>query len=392
MFGLSYLELSILLNAIAAVCFAFVLLLINIPRTEYSKKLAKSKNLIALTFLASAWVFIFTLQQGPHGRNLEDFQLFSEMMILVVTAVSTASLSYALISLLDDKAMNFEVFLLAMGFVAAYSIVLARVIMAGESQLRWILIFAIILGQIVQCVIHTIFFIRVYNRSRKSLERYYDEDEDHKLRWVRFCFTVMMLTEVFVLVYLPLPHGSMTIYALWFFAFMLYFTGNFISFLGSHKLLLDAFAHKALAGGESRAARRQTKAEAIQEKAVSEDGEQREKAFTAIEKSLAKWVEQKKYREYDKSREEIAEQLGTSKELLQLYFTVRIGVDFRTWRTRLRIEDAKQLLLEDKNASTNLIAEMTGFSDRSNFHRQFTKAVGCSPKEWRETDGRTKPV
>lgn len=392
MFGLSYLELSILLNAIASACFGLVLLLINIPRTEYSKKLAKSKNLIALTFLASAWVFVFTLQHGPHGSDLAEFQLFAEMMILVVTAVSTATLSYALISLLDEKAMNHEAFLLAIVAVAVYSIVLARVIMAGESLLRWILIFVIILGQIVQCVIHTVFFIKVYNRSRKSLERYYDEDEDHKLRWVRFCFTVMMLTEVFVLVYLPLPHGAMTIYSLWFFAFMLYFTVNFISFLGSHKLLLDAFAHKALNPQDIRVGRRQTKTEEKRTEALNEEGELRDKEFTAIDKSLARWVAQKKYREYDKSREEIAEQLGTSKELLQLYFTVKIGEDFRTWRTRLRIEDAKVMLLEDKTASTNLIAEATGFSDRSNFHRQFTKTVGCSPKEWRETDGKVKTV
>lgn len=390
MLGLSNLELSILLNAVAAICFGLVLLLINIPHTEHSKKLVKSKNLIALAFLACAWVFVFTLQQGPHGKDIGDFRLFSEMMILVVTAVSTASISYALISLLDEKAMNFEAFLLAMAFIAVFSTVLARMIMAGESQARWVLIFLTILGQIVQCIIHTIFFIRVYRKSRRKLERYYDEDEDHKLRWVRFCFTVMMLTEVFVLVYLPLPHGAMTIYSLWFFAFMLYFTGNFISFLGSHKLLLDAFAHKALSGPETRPSRQQSKAEAGPENAVSESAEQREKAFETIEPKLDEWVARKKYREYDKSREEIAEQLGTSKELLQLYFTTKIGEDFRTWRTRLRIEDAKRLLLEDKSTSTNLIAEITGFSDRSNFHRQFTKAVGCSPKEWRETDGKTK--
>jgi AraC-like DNA-binding protein len=62
-------------------------------------------------------------------------------------------------------------------------------------------------------------------------------------------------------------------------------------------------------------------------------------------------------------------------------------VDFRTWRTGLRIEEAKRLLLENKEASINIIAEASGFSDKSNFHRQFVKIVGCSPKDWRDSDG-----
>ena len=97
-------------------------------------------------------------------------------------------------------------------------------------------------------------------------------------------------------------------------------------------------------------------------------------------------MEQKRFCEYDRSRDEIARELGTSTEMLHVYFNTKVGVDFKTWRTQLRIEDAKQLLLSEPKLSTNLIGEMCGFSDRSNFHRQFVKIVGCSPKEWRENN------
>ena len=108
----------------------------------------------------------------------------------------------------------------------------------------------------------------------------------------------------------------------------------------------------------------------------------------SVKPLLDEWVRQKRYREYDKSREEIADEIGTTKELLNLFFAREVGKDFRTWRTELRIEDAKALLLSDRKISTNMIGEMVGFSDRSNFHRQFTKLVGCSPKHWRDTDGK----
>ena len=196
----------------------------------------------------------------------------------------------------------------------------------------------------------------------------------------------MMLTQMFILVYMLLPSGMMKVYALFYSLFMLYFTANFISFLGSHKLLLDAFAHKALTGQEIIQMindRKDTKGRKEQQNLHGfNDAE-----FKRIEKALEIWVQEKRFREYDKSREEIAKELHTSKESLHLYFATVKKIDFRTWRTELRIEDAKKLLLENTSTSINIIGEMAGFSDRANFYRQFVKVVGCSPKEWRESNG-----
>ena len=110
--------------------------------------------------------------------------------------------------------------------------------------------------------------------------------------------------------------------------------------------------------------------------------------FKSLERALKIWVAQKRYCEYDKSREEIADELGTTKELLHQYFMTKKGVDFTTWRTELRIEAAKRKLIENTDFSINIIGELSGFSDRSNFHRQFVKIVGCAPKQWRESVGK----
>ena len=107
-----------------------------------------------------------------------------------------------------------------------------------------------------------------------------------------------------------------------------------------------------------------------------------------LERAIERWIAAKKYCEFDKTREEIASDLRTTKEFLQLYFATKVGMDFRTWRTKLRIDEAKHLLLQNKEASIQIIAEAAGFSDKSNFHRQFVKFVGCSPKEWRDSDGK----
>jgi AraC-like DNA-binding protein len=167
---------------------------------------------------------------------------------------------------------------------------------------------------------------------------------------------------------------------------MLYLTSNFLSFIGSHKIVLDAFAHNVLSGQifQNMVPSRKVKnRDVISEQAMNVD-----KKFAALDKAIENWIAQKMFCEYDKTRDQIAEELNTTKDILNLYFATRVGVDFRTWRTALRIEEAKKQLLENKLASINMISEASGFSDKSNFHRQFVKLVGCSPRHWRETDGK----
>ena len=106
-----------------------------------------------------------------------------------------------------------------------------------------------------------------------------------------------------------------------------------------------------------------------------------------LEKAIRQWVHEKRYREYDRSRDDVAHQLGTSREFLKAYLTRVLKTDFNAWRTSLRIEDAKKILLEQKDLPVSLVGEMVGIGDRSNFHHQFTKAAGCSPKKWRESCG-----
>ena len=222
------------------------------------------------------------------------------------------------------------------------------------------------------------------------MENYYDEDESHQIKWVRFCYIITMLTNIFFLVYLCLfwfldyKMEVAALYTFWYLLYFLYLTSNFLSFLSTHKLVLEAVAHKALSGQNIRISLPDVR----RNKKTNTEDTAKGDEFSKIERSLKTWVAQKRYCEYDKSKEDIARELKTTKELLHHYFVTRKGVDFKTWRTELRIEEAKRMLIENKEFSIDIIGEMSGFSDRSNFHRQFVKLVGCSPKQWRESGGK----
>ena len=376
-------EISLGIDVISAFMFAFLLFLIKVPQTEYSRKIAQTKNTIAACFLICSVLFFTCLRySGSDALAGGSFEEFASMMMFVITCMSSVVLSFSLINLLDEKFIASDKFYLNVGFVAVLSVVFMRSFWMDKGSALMVAIQVIyVIIFVLQCVTHIIAFRRRYKECVKKLEHYYDEDEDQKLKWIHFCYVIMMLTQMFILVYRLFPTGFMRIYNVWYSLFMLYFTANFISFLGSHKLALDAFAYKALSGQDLvKRVRSVKKADNMAQES------QTEVEFRKLERSLVVWVKQKKYVEFDKSREELAAELNTTREILHLYFTTRKGIDFKTWRTELRVEEAKRLLLKNKDVSVNIIGEMAGFSDRSNFHRQFVKIVGCSPKQWRDSE------
>ena len=376
-------ELSLVVGTLTSLILGLLLLLIKVPGTAYYKKIANTKNTIAVCYLICSVLFFATLRYS----GISDYDVFSSLMMFVITATASVVLSYSLITLLEPGEFDHDKFYLNVGAVAVMSFILAKSFWWEDGFGKVAVMIISILLFIIQCLGHIVKFRKTYLKSAKQLEMYYDEEEDTKIRWIKFCYIIMMLTQTFILVYMLLPRGMMKIYTLCYSLFMLYFSANFISFLGSHKLLLDAFAHKTLSGKELIDMIHERKdmkgKKALKKKSPGfNDAE-----FKRIEKSLEIWVKEKRYREYDKSREDIAKELRTSKESLHMYFTTVKKIDFRTWRTELRIGEAKKLLLEDKTTSINIIGEMAGFSDRANFYRQFVKIVGCSPKEWRENNG-----
>ncbi len=381
-----------LIVGIGSTILALLLMLIKIPQTDYSGKLTNSKVAIIISFLICSFLMFYAMSM--YGEpEIWDWEMYMMLSIYIVVHFSTCIISYSMIALLkSEKHRSDRLFVPGLFASALVSFMLFESYKSADMLYFGVICLIALLALLIQSIIYIIYFDRAYKHSLKELENYYDEDESHKIKWVRFCYIISMLTNLFVLVYLCLywfldyKIEVASIYSIWYLLYMLYLTSNFISFIGSHKLVLDAFAHKALSGEDLlqmiNEKKKNRKPSPTAHTSINEN------EFRKLERALEVWTEEKRYCEYDKSREEIARELNTSKELLHHYFTVRKGVDFKTWRTQLRIEEAKRLLLEDRGASTNIIAEAAGFSDRSNFHRQFVKVVGCSPKEWRDSDGK----
>ena len=389
--GILSIEQSLFMGVVASFVLGALLLLIKVPITEHTRKIAISKKSIVICYFLCTCFMLLAL----HFSGVENYERLVSMILFVITAETSVILSVAMINILEEGFIDRDKYYLNLALDYSVSFFLVRSFWWGNASSKTAMMTICAILFLIQCVLHIHYFIKVYKKCLAELALEYDEDEDRRMKRVKFCYAMMMCTQMFILVYFALPRAYMMLWIFWYSLFLLYFTANFLSYIGSHKLVLDAFAYKTLSGQELK-----NKFEAIQNKVRGNKAEKKEKNAGAnmpgytvndtirLERAIERWIAAKKYCEFDKTREEIASDLRTTKEFLQLYFATKVGMDFRTWRTKLRIDEAKHLLLQNKEASIQIIAEAAGFSDKSNFHRQFVKFVGCSPKEWRDSDGK----
>ena len=252
---------------------AVLLMLIRIPQSQHYSKLVNSKLAIIISFLICGFMMFFAVSVYD-SPQMREWDLFAMMAIYIVVHFSTSIISYSMTSLLKaEKYKWLNLFIPGLFASAVIAFLLVDSYESYDKRYFWFMCAAALLAFMVQSIRYITHFAKVYKKSLREIEEYYDEDETYRLKWIRFCYIIAMLTNLFILVY-----GAMyafldcrlliaQIYTAWYLIYMLYLTSNFISFIGSHKLVLDAVARPAL----SNAFNRTSHAERMKKKAQEEE-------------------------------------------------------------------------------------------------------------------------
>ena len=243
-----------LIVGVGSTVLAALLMLIKIPMSDYNVKLKNSKHAIIVSFLICSFMMFYTIAQYGES-SIWDWEMFTMLTIYIVVHFSTSIISYSMIALLKaGRHKRQNLFMPGLFVSAVIAFMLLESYRSGNMNYFWFICIVALVAFLIQSITYIVYFDRAYKQSLLELETYYDEDESHKLKWVRFCYVFSMLTNLFVLVYIGMyllldyKMEVASLYTVWYLLYMLYLTSNFISFLGSHKLVLDAFAHNALTG------------------------------------------------------------------------------------------------------------------------------------------------
>ncbi len=86
----------------------------------------------------------------------------------------------------------------------------------------------------------------------------------------------------------------------------------------------------------------------------------------------------------DLSIKRVADMLSIQPSQFSLYLNHRLGINFSTYINRYRVEEAIDMMKDDRRRSLLSIAFAVGFNSKSVFYDAFTKQTGLSPAKYRK--------
>ena len=109
-----------------------------------------------------------------------------------------------------------------------------------------------------------------------------------------------------------------------------------------------------------------------------------ERIEVLIRDGLLNWMEKREYRNPADSVVVFAESLGVTEGQVADYLRYHLDIKYCTLRRLLRIQDAAIMLLLLPNTPLRYIGRQVGYTDPSNFRKQFREYTSHNPDSWRK--------
>ncbi len=227
-------------------------------------------------------------------------------------------------------------------------------------------------------------FYREYNNCIRHADTITDEYSESRFAWIKHFFIAVSVLGFTAGIAPFLPTIAYDIWMLCSAAFYVYVVLSFVNYWGSTAQLVSNVykAEKAETQSTSHVSVF-AEAEQMPQQLQREHASATEPSdFIQLETKLQAWISERGFVKNDLVSEDFAQSLGVSITTLRAYFNQKYQMDFRQWRTKLRIDYACSIIRENPDYSYDTIADMVGICDRSNFTRIFKKITGMTPREY----------
>lgn len=364
-------------NSIAAFSFltsAALMTLVHAPKAPMWKYLRRCKMYLSLVFLVV----------GLSCSKTLFLQLPPSTDIIVTSTLISAGIQSLLfactgITFVNPVWITRRWVLGNIACIALYATLLMLGLLLWQSHFMAIAIVACVC-YLALIVSYQFIFYSEYRKCVNDTDTKTDEYSESRYSWIKHFFIAVTILGITAGIAPFMPTGIYDIWMLLAACFYSYVVISFVNYCGDTARLV----HKVYEAGHY--AIDNTEVEIHATAATPTPPQQTEAVdvmgFDKLEANLQKWVEERGFVKNDLVSEEFAQSLGVSITTLRAYFNQRYQMDFRQWRTRLRIDYACEILKDNPDYSYDAIAEMVGICDRSNFTRTFKKITGQTPRDY----------
>lgn len=356
----------------SCVSMAVVFLIVPLPSNEGIRKYRFSLRFLSSAYLTLAIIIIFSTL-----FHLQVVNLIS-MKTLTIASLQASMFTFALITLINPAYITkhylywrllpvnifaFAYFIVSINWgdpeIASY-----HALKLNAFQPSVIIRELLLLYYIFQLIQLTREFKQQLYKYEKEINNYFADNLQLQLPWIRYCFYAALSVGIGVIL------SCFVVTEQLLFMFSIAYTGFYMLFGFYYIQYPSIFVRIEPA--------------LYPPPATPENGAKTTKrlVWSELKNQI---IANKYYLKAGITIEEMAHYLKIGRTTLSSFINKEEQKNFNLWINSLRIEEAKQLLLEHPDYSLTEIAEQVGYSEPSNFSRQFKIITSESPSVWRQT-------
>jgi AraC-like DNA-binding protein len=361
-------------------CIALAVVFITLPLPPTA---SLNKYRISLRFLAGGYIIIATIKVLIMSFDLSMLNIIS-IQRLTIASLQATLFTISLIVLINPRFIIKSYFYKQISPVFILGVLyLIVVVKWGDVQINSItdlnhLKFypSVIIRELflIYYIFQLVYLSQLFRRQAKlfgkEMDNYFSECFNQCLSWIRYCYIIILAIGIGALL------SCFILTELWAFIFMVVYTLFYLSFGIYYIQYPRKFVYI--------------------EPVISPLNHSVDKSSSYNRKRLS-WSELKSQIMVDKyylkqgvNIEDMAQYLKIGRTTLSTFINNEEGVNFNLWINSLRIEEAKKLLEDYPEYTLTQISELVGYSEPSNFSRQFKLLTKESPSVWKLTGDPSK--
>lgn len=341
--------------------FGTCFLKLSIPNASGLCNYSVAKKIIAYSYLSFCLLSILGL--FPNKSVYTD--QYIQAITLSIAPIQALLFTYTLISLINTHYITKRRIICELTPALIFIILIFLATFSSNTFVFNGVLYAFSVYYLSCLVRYTLTFLKKYNEYIYQIDNYYSEDENARLKWVYLSFIMALAIGCMaILSTLFVSNVLIVCFTCIHILFYCYFGIKFINYPFTFHYIQPVISQNFNSAQNTQSI-------------FSSSMQQ-------MEVEITYWVESKQFLTSKLTIEKVAHQLNTNRTYLSSYINNSLHKTFQEWINELRIQEAQNLLLENPHLPVGEIALLVGYTDKSNFGKNFTKYTGVSPFNWRK--------
>lgn len=371
MTGLGFYYHVVLISSLLIFVEGIVLLRRYIPREPLLKMFRLSCRVMAMMY------FVLALPGLIEFFSRGTVSHFPVRQVISLSAVSFQAylFTFVLLAIVQPKVVSKRLVSKHAMIPIGITVFLVVIFFSGWILAMHYALLAAFLVYTGQIGYYIVLFRDKYSHCLRGFDDYYAGEEGACLRWMPDVFYISMALGVVTLFARYFPPVVFVLFVAAYTFFYIFFARKYMNYMSLSSIVAPVVYLKEgprtlhdLAGQEA--------VKTIELALFDDDNK-------LLIKALKRWERKKEFCERGICLDVVAFSLGTSRERLCSFVQQKKNMDFCTWRRKLRVEYAQELMLRYPEYPLKDISLVAGFMDQVNFTRRFKEITGLTPDEWR---------